>query len=168
MDAKVNHLHTATPSCGTVHGCCMDHHTHTTKKSSMLRVLECVSAVALGVFSAITNIKLFVPFFLVGMAIGVYQYLKEGKQAGNNAPVSACSQGFLEQLTGSRLPVVISLMANIAVTLCHIDHHSDVFVPIVALTLGTWVGKVGAECGSLIYRKFHMISMKANVACCVV
>lgn len=141
---------------------CIDNHHHhhldagKSKSTRIMEVLEKISAIALGVFSAFTDLKLFAPFFLIGAAIGVYSYFKQDKCCHEStSPASACSQGFLEHLTGVKLPAPISLAANIAVTICHIDHHATVFVPIVGLSVGNWVGKNATHYGSLLYHKIE-------------
>jgi len=130
---------------------------HPPKKKStsdrLLLVAEKISAVALGAFSAYTNIQLFVPFFLVGIALGIHTFLKREASHVGHVPSIGCSQGFMEQLTGIKLPTALSLAANIAITICHIDHHETVFVPIVAISLGAWAGKMMMQCGSLVSRK---------------
>ncbi len=134
-------------------------HSHDAGKSKSTRVMEVlekISAVALGIFSAYTNIKLFAPFFLLGVGIGVYTHIKHGpKDLEASSGGSACSQEFIEQVTGVKLPAPISLAANIAVTVCHIDHHTTVFVPIVGLAVGNWVGRNIPHYGGLLYRKIE-------------
>jgi hypothetical protein len=105
-------------------------------------LLEKVSAVALGVFSAFISMELFLTYFLVGSAIGIYQYFYTDAAARlANQRTSTCSQGLLEQLTGAKLPPLASLVANLAVTWCHIQHHTAIFVPIVGVSLGAWTGQ---------------------------
>jgi hypothetical protein len=99
---------------------------------------------------------LFVPFFLVGGAIGIYNYFQNEKESNLIHTSSACSHDLLEQLTGVRLPAPISLAAAVAVTLCHIDHHATVFVPIVGLFLGALVGSTTCAHGALLHRKFSV------------
>ena len=110
----------------------------------VMSAAEKVSVLALGILSAMADIKLFIPFFLCGLGYGIYCAINN-ENAGPHQSGSACSQGFLEQITGIRLPRPVSLIANVAITACHIDHHSSVFVPITALSFGAWVGKNGLE-----------------------
>lgn len=116
----------------------------------LFQLFEKVSAVALGVFSAYASMELFLPFFLAGTAIGLYQYFSEGPQEGASRGGVACSQGLLEQLTQVKLPPLVSLGTNLAITWCHIDHHTTVFVPVVGLSLGAWAGQSLAGLGSRI------------------
>ena len=129
-----------------------------------MRVLEKVSALALGVFAAYVNLWLFVPFAVLGVGIGIYNYYAAVQQGRRDAAASACSQGFLESLTGVKLPAPISLLANLAITAVHIDHHSDVFVPIVGLSVGAWFGQNAAYYSSLLYRKFKAIPSRNLIA----
>ncbi len=122
-------------------------------------ILECIkkiSAVALGVFSAFISLKLFVPFFLAGICIGIHSYMQD--KAGTNPldSVSSCAHGLLEQLTGVKLPWPVSVAANTAVMVCHIDHHEVVFVPIIGVSLGAWVGQTGSYYGALMYKKIDV------------
>lgn len=108
----------------------------------LFRILEKVSAAALGVFSAYASFEMFVPFFLLGIAIGFDQsfYTEDNERTASQRTVS-CSQGLLEQLTGAKLPPLVSLISNLAITWCHIDHHTSVFVPVIGVGLGAWIGQ---------------------------
>jgi len=118
-------------------------------------LLEKVSAVALGAFAAYASFELFLPFFLSGTVLGLYQYISSGPQEKCGSVGSSCSQGVIEQLTGVKLPPLISLGASLAITWCHIDHHTSVFVPIIALGIGAWAGQTGADLGSRIMPLVH-------------
>lgn len=126
------------------------------KADLLINIIEKISAVVLGVFSAYTCWKLFVPFFFLGCGIGIYTFIKAKKSCDHSHPVSACANGFLEQLTGVKLPKIASLAANIAVTICHIDHHAVVFVPVVGVSLGAWIGKTSSHYGILLYKKINV------------
>lgn len=102
--------------------------------------LEKITAVALGVFCAYTDIQLFIPFFAIGVGVSIYEHYSGNEREGCGDPTS-CSQGFMEQLTGVKLPPLLSLMTNLAVTWCHIEHHTKVFVPIIGISIGAWMGK---------------------------
>lgn len=128
---------------------------HDTKSIDVCAILEKVSAVALGVLALMTNWQLFVPYFVGGILLGAYQQVTQENNGHSHGHGSACSQGFLESITGVKLPAPLSLACNVAMTACHIDHHDTVFVPIVALILGTWTAKAAMEVGSLLYRKFQ-------------
>ncbi len=125
--------------------CCAKPRAPISISEKIFHLLEKVSAVAVGVFAAFASIELFLPLFLTGTAVGIYQSLTAEHVHNETRKVSSCSQGFLEQLTGVKLPPLLSLGANLAVTWCHIDHHTTVFVPVVGLTLGAWAGKSFAD-----------------------
>ncbi len=122
--------------------------------STFITVLEKISAVALGVFAAYTNLELFLPFFLFGVAVGIYNYFAQVDSCHKGHSVSSCSLGSIEQLTGVKLPPLLSLAATVGALVCHIDHHDTIFVPIVATSLGAWAGTLISEAGDLLYRKF--------------
>lgn len=143
---SVSHSHPHTK----VEGC---YHQEKTKFDFLINVIEKISAIALGIFSAYVNLELFVPFFFAGVCIGVYSYIQDRTLCNQGHLSSSCAHGLLEQLTGVKLPPVISLAANIAVTVCHIDHHATVFVPIIGVSIGAWIGKTVSYYGDLNYRK---------------
>ncbi len=132
-----------------LHGCnhCHDHDKEK-PKHVVLIIIEKVSAIALIAFSAYISWKLFLPWFFAGVAIGIYTHDK--KLGHHNHSGSSCASGILEQLTGVKLPPLISAGANIAVTICHVEHHKSVFVPVIAIMGGNWVGRMVAN---LDYRK---------------
>jgi hypothetical protein len=129
--------------------CCHEHVHQPSISEQVFKILEKVSAIALGIFAAYASMELFLSFLLLGTAVGLYQHFSSTSNQANSSAGTGCSQGFLEQLTGVKLPPLISLGANLAVTWCHIDHHTDVFVPIIALSLGAWAGQ---SLGSLASR----------------
>jgi hypothetical protein len=128
---------------------------HPTKLDQLLAVVEKISAAALAAFSLYTSWMLFLPFFALGAAVGVSAYYENSSH--EHGPVSSCSAGVMEQLTGIRLPRALSLGANIGATLCHIDHHATVFVPIVAISIGAWTGKNAMHGAELLFRKFSVL-----------
>jgi|GEM_PF-2409186 len=117
----------------------------------VLDIAEKISVVALGVLAATTSSELFVPFFLAGSAYGIYSYF-QNRDTVTVQGTLGCTQGFLEQLTGIKLPRPVSFAANVAIVVCHLDHHASVFVPLVGISVGAWAGKMGAECLSFAAR----------------
>lgn len=144
--------------------CSHDH--KISKFDSLVGVIEKISAIALGVFSAYTSRKLFVPYFFVGFCIGIYSNSQNNNSCDHSSPVSSCAHGLLEQLTGVKLPKIVSLAANIAATVCHIDHHETVFVPITGISLGAWAGKIALQCGDLVYKKIVNLNQDIGFASC--
>jgi len=146
-------------------GPCASHRSCSQARSDLaefISVAEKVSAVALGAFSFYTSWQLFVPFFFVGACIGIYSDIKDGKSRDSH-PVSSCAHGFLEQLTGVQLPSMLSLVANIAVTVCHIEHHVAVFVPIIGVSLGNWIGKTMSHYGIFSHKKIRLYLRKKAI-----
>jgi hypothetical protein len=159
MSLKV-HNHTAPDACHS-HSC------HPKKNKStfdkVMNIAEKISAVALGIFAASVSFKLFLPFFFVGVGIGAYNYAQNKHSHNNASGVSPCAQGFLEGLTGVKLPAPVSLATNIAVTVCHIDHHGSVFVPIVGISVGAWAGKNAFHYGSIACKKINAVLVNKPV-----
>lgn len=143
-----------------VHG---THHCHGEEPQVWVRIIEKVSAVALGAFSLYTSWQLFVPFFVAGVCMGVYSYSKNGESCHDNHSVSSCAHGLLEELTGVKLPRVVTAVIGIAVTVCHIDHHATVFVPVVGVSLGNWIG---SRASHYVAKGIH--NMRSNSSSCLV
>lgn len=143
---NVTHAHS--PSCS--------HQQVQSQFDVFIHIVEKISAVALGVFSAYICLELFVPYFFAGVCIGIYSYIQNEKACDHAHAGSSCAYGLLEQLTGVKLPRIVSLIANVAVTVCHIDHHATVFVPITGVSLGAWLGKTASHYGDLAHRKMSV------------
>ena len=69
-------------------------------------------------------------------------HFNKKKNENKAAESMGCSQGFLEQLTGIRLPPLVGIGANLAIFTCHIDHHPHVFIPLIGLNFGYKVGQL--------------------------
>ena len=123
----VNHASVRSP-------CCEPCHEETTPQWFL--VIEQITAVALAVFAYQVSAELFIPFVLVGTAIGLYQALTSEASELDHGARMGCSRGLMEQLTGIKLPRLVSLATDVAVMWCHIDHHATVFVPMIALYTG--------------------------------
>jgi len=138
------------------------HHKERSTFDPIINVIEKVSAFALGFFAASVSLKSFLPFFFMGVCIGAYTYTQDKKTCGRGHPVFSCANGLLEQLTGVKLPRLISLAVNVAVTVCHIDHHASVFVPVIGISVGTWIGNIGSHyCSSLISKTINVFNDEA-------
>ena len=125
-------------------------------------VLEKITLLALTVLAAYSSPKLFFPFFGVGIIIGTCLYWNKritwpcNQETSchshntkcaekNQAATGGCSQGLMEQLTGVRLPPPLGLAASVAIMADHVvahhgHNHTNVFIPIIALNAGVWVG----------------------------
>lgn len=102
--------------------------------------LDLITRVALGAIAALTSPPLFIPSFLVGVGVGFYHHYQNGQS--NHHHRIGCGQGFMEWMAEMHFPSHLSLIANLGVTICHIDHHPVVFVPYCGLALGMWAGKM--------------------------
>lgn len=118
-------------------------------------VIQKICAFAIGAFALYVNWKLFVPFFFVGVLIGIHAY-NNNENFEHFHSLSACGHGAIEQWTGVKLPVFVTIIAIVAENICHIDHHARVFVPIVGVTIGAWAGKTASHYGDLIYKKLRV------------
>jgi hypothetical protein len=123
-----------------VPACC--HPTQTVQqRPSYLQLAEQISIIALALFAANADSFLFFYFVMLGLSLGAYQHYHGEPQTVAATSGLSCSQNFLEQLTQVKLPPLISLGVNVAVTWCHINLHKKIFVPIVALSIGAQWGK---------------------------
>lgn len=112
-------------------------------QDTIFRMIEKISVIALGIFAAITAQQLFIPAFAIGSLIGICMPKQTTpRHSHQHTGDDGCSQGFIERRLGVKLPDSLSLLAGAAVVAIHIDHHADVFVPIVGLTLGVWAGNL--------------------------
>lgn len=119
-------------------------------KRSFMIVLERISAVAAGAFAVYVKWKLFAPYFIVGVVLGVGGYFKYGNLKQECHSISGCASDTLEGMTGVKLPPIVGLVSAMAVWISHIDHHQKIFVPITAVTIGYWLGRAAP---TLNYRK---------------
>lgn len=107
-----------------------------------LDILGKVCLVALAVFALYVSWKLFLPFFVVGIIIGALTYVPEQKGGCHSG---SCSTGFLEEVTGVKLPRVILLALAVGNLAVHVDHHPNIFVPSVGIFTGAWIGRLAAK-----------------------
>lgn len=138
--------------------CC--HHAHpSSTMDKVLELAEKVSLVVIGIMAALIDLPLFACTFLIGAAIGLLSDQKHlvAEQHNDHA---LCSHGFLEHITGVKLPAPIGLAANVAIFVAHLDHHATVFVPIVGVTMGIWAGKQASPTVNLCFRKITEVASK--------
>jgi hypothetical protein len=87
----------------------------------------------------------FYPSLGAGFLLGAYLEYSDRKkpEAHTHAfhDTTGCTGGAFEQWSGKKLPAFIALLINVVIAYCHIDHHSQFFVPIVGLNCGVWFGK---------------------------
>ncbi len=109
---------------------------------TFVQILDMVTRVALGVLAATTAPLLFAPVFVAGVAWGAYHNHHYGHMHTHAPHPSGCGQGFMESMAGMHFPHEISLLANLGITICHVDHHPEVFVPYCAVAVGMWAGQL--------------------------
>jgi hypothetical protein len=95
-----------------------------------------VSAAALAVFAAYTNIWLFLPFFAAGVAFGLHQYSTFGEVPQLTGCSMGCGQVF-NYLTGIKPDPYVSLAFDVWIFADHMDHTP--FVPLAAFGTGVWL-----------------------------
>jgi hypothetical protein len=141
---------------GEVAGCCG--HKHAVREVNREKIsdkifylAERLSAIALGIFAAVEFPELFVPTFVFGMILGL---AIPGNSVSHHGAITSCSQGFLEQTLGVKLPDSVALLAGFGVTAVHIDHHPEVFARIAGVTVGMKAGQMVRAGIDLCYRKF--------------
>ena len=137
-------------------------HRHKHQEDSMekaFRLVAKVSALALGVLAAITDLGLFIPAFALGTVIGVATYQKsvhshKHSHFHGHSSDGGCSHGFMEKYLEIKVPESVGFVAAAAVFAVHIDHHPEVFVPIVGVSVGIWAGNLVAPSLIAGFRKF--------------
>ena len=116
-----------------------------TAYESMMELLNIVTRVALGILAAKAAPALFAPCVLVGVAWGLNYSVQYGDHHSHAAiHPSGCGQGFMESVAGMHFPPELTVIANLGITLCHLDHHPAVFVPYCAVAVGMWMGQQAA------------------------
>ncbi|QLH36068.1 MAG: hypothetical protein HWD61_08000 [Parachlamydiaceae bacterium] len=91
----------------------------------MQPIVELVCRVALAVFAAILNLKLFAITAGIGVAIGVVytvykNIVKEPIEVGLARP--SCAQGFFDYLSGIRCPAIVSTVITAVFIGGHMHH----------------------------------------------
>ena len=66
----------------------------------LMNVIEKISAVALGVFSAYTCLELFVPSFFFGVCVGIYSYIQDEKSCNHGHSRIFLRSGFARTANG--------------------------------------------------------------------
>lgn len=131
-------------------------HYQTKKEKERMEVLERGSALLLGGFAAYTKISWFAPVFLAGATIAACNLGDHKHRFRHLHGHSGCSHGVLEKITGVTLPAPVSLAVAVAEMLAHVEHQA-IFVAIVALIIGAWVGENAAHAGTLASKKIRKL-----------
>ena len=114
------------------------------RRNPWLMLAEKASFAALTIFAAFSNMKFFIPAFIVGVACGMQT--EGGSRTGHHHHTGGCSQGFLARVTGIELPEVLSVGAEVAGIASHVDHHKLHFIgsATIALYAGALAGQKAA------------------------
>jgi hypothetical protein len=112
------------------------------QKEEFITLLDTISRIALGVIAMITSATLFIPWLGIGVVWGLYEHHNQTKSCSHQHGFAGCGQGFMERMAGTPFRPELSLIANLAVTICHIDHHPTIFVPYSGFALGMWMGQL--------------------------
>lgn len=121
-------------------------------------IVELVCRVALAVFAAILNLKLFAITAGIGVAIGVVytvykNIVKEPIEVGLARP--SCAQGFFDYLSGIRCPAIVSTVITAVFIGGHM-HHSPFYIAFCGVPFGVWVGSQVAQVAwNLTYRDIY-------------
>ena len=124
-------------------GCCGG--SALTASKALLRVVDNVCRVALGVFACYVAPKLMAATLVVGVLIGgSYAAIKLASQQamfpnGTSKPV--CAQGYMDFLSGMRFPPLVGTIVTSAFIAAHIRHDPPFYVPFTGLFLGFWIGR---------------------------
>jgi len=114
-----------------------------TEYESMMELLNIVTRLVLGILAAKTAPALFIPCAVAGVVWGLSHAVQHGHHHGGSAiHPSGCGQGFMESVAGMHFPPELTVIANLGITLCHLDHHPEVFVPYCAVAVGMWTGQL--------------------------
>ena len=146
-----------------------DRHVHKEHSSfdDAMYVLEKISFVALAIFTGyMVPPELFFPFMGAGVLVGIYvEYNKPINDCDHcHGDAGGCSQGFLEQGSGVRLPAPIGLVANLALTAAHVEHLPDVFGPLIGFFAGMLIGKCLVHGLPMAYRRVEHLFCSAAAA----
>lgn len=111
-------------------------------RKEFIATLDIVSRIALAVIATITSATMFGSTLCVGILWGLYEHHTQPDSCSHDHAFAGCGQGFMERMAGMHFRPELSIFANLAVTICHIDHHPIVFVPYCGIALGMWIGQL--------------------------
>jgi hypothetical protein len=113
----------------------------------LLPYVELICRIALAIFAAILNLKLFVITASIGFALGVAytvykNIVKEPLEVGLARP--SCAQGFFDYLSGIRCPPLISTIITAVFIGGHM-HHSPFYIAFCGVPFGAWLGSQATQ-----------------------
>ena len=121
-------------------------------------VVELICRVALAIFAAILNLKVFAISASIGFSLGVgYAVYKniidEPIEVGLARP--SCAQGFFDYLSGMRCPPLVSTIITAVFIGGHM-HHSPFYIGFCGVPFGVWLGTQTAQVmWNLTYRDIY-------------
>lgn len=122
------------------HSCCTGAESDD-KESSFLKIAKIVARLGLGLLCAAVAPSIFLPFFLAGAAWAFYQVTQDKDIVEVSSANGGCTQLYLENLAGMRLPAEASFLFNTAIQLFHVIVCPLVFASYASATLGTFAGR---------------------------
>lgn len=129
-------------------------------------VVELICRLALAIFAAVLNFKLFAISAGAGVALGitytVYKNIvKEPIAVGLARP--SCAQGFFDYLSGIRCPAIVSTVITAVFIAGHM-HHSPFYIAFCGVPFGVWVGSQATQIiWNLSHKNIHPIKAPANL-----
>lgn len=123
-------------------------------------VVELVCRLALAVFAAILNLKLFAITVGVGAVLGISYALykniiNEPIEVGLARP--SCAQGFFDYLSGVKCPPLVSTVITAVFIGGHM-HHSPFYIAFCGVPFGVWLGTQATQITwNLAYRDIYNI-----------
>lgn len=112
------------------------------KAEALQKKVEMVCRIALAIFAAIINFKVFAVSAGIGVTIGiayvVYKKINGGEDAVGQARPS-CAQGFFDYLTGIQCPPLVSTIITAVFIAGHM-HHSPFYIGFCGVPVGIWMG----------------------------
>jgi hypothetical protein len=141
----------------------VEKHHHASRE--LVYYLNMITRLALGTIAAYTSALLFLPSFFIGMVLGMrhHHYSNRMTAHEHGHEIVGCGQGFMESMADMHFPDEISLLANLGVTICHLDHHPLVFVPYAGVAVGMWAGQLLDKQLTHFFRWYHSEATQSEV-----
>jgi hypothetical protein len=113
----------------------------------VMSVLQKVAFVALLVLAFYTEPELTGYFAAGGFVVGFAMHWGRTppKNQSEIDKATGCSLGFLEEITGLRLPPPLGLVADAAIFYHHLEHCPEIFALLIGLNFGYKMGALAAQ-----------------------
>ncbi len=121
-------------------------------------IVELVCRIALAIFAAVLNLKVFAITTGIGITLGfaytVYKnVIKEPIEVGLARP--GCAQGFFDYLSGIRCPALVSTIITAVFIGGHMQH-SPFYIGFCGVPFGVWLGSQATQVvWNLAYRNIY-------------